>query len=216
MASPETKTDILNMALGRIGSKKLTVAQITANTDPVAIKGNLIYEQTRDALIRSHWWRFAAARAELSATTTPDFEWDYAYTLPDDFLAMRSIYEDNNTIKNNTIYSYTLEGNLLLSDESTVEIRYTKKVETVTSFDDLFIEVFVISLALKLAMSIGQDRKLYALLKEELYGAPGKPGLMSKVRVLDKQEQNTRGRVDIGSWNAARVGSGRIASKMGS
>ena len=68
MASPTTKTDICNMSLGRIGHELTTEALIDAGSDPVAAKCNLFYEQTRDALLRSYWWRFAGARIRLVST----------------------------------------------------------------------------------------------------------------------------------------------------
>lgn len=247
MASPTTKTDILNMSLGRIGSKILTVAQITANTDPDAVKCNLIYEQTKDALLRSHWWRFAGARIRLAsswvtatsyivgqyvsnssvwykcatahisssvtepphanwttlATTdyTPAIEWDFMWDLPSDWLANRYTYDDNDAHR--SLYSYKVEGSKYYTRESAVDYVYTKKVETVTDFDPLFIEVLVLSNALKLAMAIGQDKELYDLLFKELWGSPRQRGLMSKVRVMDKQEQNTKGLYDHNTWLAA-------------
>jgi len=120
MASPDSKTDICNLALGRIGAKRVTEAQITADpcTDVTATLCNLHYEQTRDALLRSYWWRFAGARAKIETHSIPDFEWNYGYILPADFLAFRSVYEDNSTLRQNTIYPYALEGSELLSDEA--------------------------------------------------------------------------------------------------
>lgn len=293
MASPNTKTDICNMALGRIGHKLTTVALIGVGTSPDALKCNLFYEQTRDALLRSYWWRFAAARVEIEASATPAFEWSYAYTLPNDFLAMRSIWDNSATAGQNTIYSYALEGNLLLSNEvatllsitdgattgvgitiltsvgggftaamvdkyiylksgtnltvgwykitghtdtntitlasapddgvggvsgavgevgGVMKIRYTKQVTEVADFDPLFIEVFVLSLAIKFAMPFSQDDAMYKDLREELYG---RGGLMSKVRAMDKQEQNTRGIYDHNTWLAAFRTSGD-STKLGS
>ena len=247
MAAPSSKTDICNMALDRIGHKSVTEAQIDANTDPTAIKCNRQYEQTRDALLRSYWWRFAGARIRLvsawetakvyttdqyvsndsvwykcavahtsaSATEpphanwtalsasdyTPDFEWNYMWDLPADFLANRYTYDENDSHR--SIYSYKVEGKKYYTSESAVDYVYTKQVTTVTNFDPLFIEVLVLSMAVKLCMPISQDKEMYALLKEELYGARGKPGLMSKVRAMDRQEQNTAGVYDYNTWNAA-------------
>jgi hypothetical protein len=202
MATPSTQLEICNMTLGRIGAKRITQAQLDASpiTDTRAQHCDLHYDQTRRALIRSHWWRFAKARSSLTATTTPSFEWDYAFTLPTDFLAMRNVFEDNNTPKNNTIYSYSLEGNLLLTNESTCKIRYTKEVTTVTSFDPLFIEVLVLQHALKIVMPITQDNKTYQQIKDDLYGTPRQKGLMSKVRAMDRQEQETLGVYDAQTW----------------
>jgi hypothetical protein len=39
----------------------------------------------------------------------------------------------------------------------------------------------------------------------ELWGTPGQPGLMARVRALDKEETNTVGRNNLTSWNDART-----------
>jgi len=259
MAAPTIKTDICNMALDRIGHKNVTLAQITANTDPDAVKCNRYYEQTRDALLRSYWWRFAGARIRLASTWatakvyttdqyvsndsvwykcavahtsaaatepphanwttlvaadyTPDFEWSFMWDLPADFLANRYTYDENDAHR--SIYSYKVEGSKYYTSESAVDYVYTKKVETVTSFDPLFVEVLVLSMAVKLVLPLSQSFELYANLKEELYGARGRPGLMSKVRAMDRQEQNTAGVFDYNTWNAAYRTS-RDPTKLGS
>lgn len=341
MALPETKTDICNMALGRFGAKEVTVAQIEADpvTDPTAIKCNRFYEQTRDALLRSYWWRFAAEGADLAVITNgdfsdwtsddpddwtvngevagtdevsqvgategyggtgtkkcniysttdgtlvfitqtvqtvigkeykfsikidtitagevgilglptgdvsydstgtktitftadatsfiltiaggtavatditfdsisiylvPDFEWSFGYRLPTDFMALRTIWESKR--------KPSIEGNYLYSNENSMKIRYTKQVTTVTDFDPLFVEVLVLSLAIKLVMPIAQDDTVYKDLREELYG---RRGLMSKVRAMDKQEQNTKGIYDHNTWLAA-FRTSRDPTKLGS
>jgi hypothetical protein len=222
IASPSTETDICNMALGRIGEKTVTSAQITANTEPRAIQCNLHYAQSRDALLRSGLWRFARARDELTANdTSPDFEWDYAFDLPTDFLRLISVFSDNSALGQNTLFSYKLEGKQLLTDESTCYLRYIKKVTTVTDFEPLFIECLVLQLALKMVPAIagvGSSGQILAReIRDELYGSPRKPGLMSRVKALDRQETNTIGRSDRPLWNNARWSlDGRIDSKMGS
>lgn len=232
------------MALERIGSDTVTVAQITADTAPFAVRCNRYYEQTRDALLRSYWWRFAGARIRLASawatakvyttdqyvsndsvwykcavahtsasatepphanwTTlsasdyTPDVEWDYMWDLPADFLANRYTYDDNDAHR--SLYSYIVEGSKYYTRESAVDYVYTKKVETVASFDPLFIEVLVLSLAIKLTMPNSQDSEMYKDLRTEMYG---RGGLMSRVRAMDRQEQNTKGLYDYNTWLAA-------------
>lgn len=211
IASPSTELDVCNMTLGRIGALRITDAQLTANTDVRAQHCNLHYAQTRDALLRSYWWRFAGARATLTTTTTPTFEWAYAFSLPDDFLAFRSIYEDNNTILKSTVNSFKIEGAVIMWDDSSMQIRYTKQVTTVTSFEPLFIEALVLHLALKLVMPLAQDQKLYQEIKDDLRI------LMPSVRAMDRQEQNNARRTSFNTWNNARAANrGRIDSKLGS
>jgi len=218
MAAPSTALEIDNMALNRVGAKVITAAQLAADTEVSPKYCNLHYDQTRRALLRSHWWRFARAREELSTTTTPDFEWDYAFDLPSDFLRLISVYENNTTASQNTLYSYKLEGSLLLSDQSSCYLRYVKDEETVSNFDPLFIEVLVLQLALKFTYPIAgtgsTGQRLATEIKQELYG---RNGLMSRARVLDRQEMNTIGRADRKTWNDARVSNdSRIDSQMGS
>lgn len=205
-------TEICNMSLGWFGAKRINSYEDSSDTKPEAIQCRLHYEQTRDALIRSHWWRFARARATLSANaayTADDntFEWTYAYDLPADFLRMKKPYEGETT--NILIYTYSLEDKQLLSNETTMEIQYIKKVTDPTEFDPLFVEVLVLQLALKMVIPLagaGSDgRLLRREIKDELWGTPQQPGLMARVRVLDKQETNTIGRNDQETWNDARV-----------
>lgn len=72
MALPEDKLSICNLSLNRIGEKAVTQAQLTADTDPRAQRCNRHYEQTRDALQRSFWWRFARARIRLASNWATD------------------------------------------------------------------------------------------------------------------------------------------------
>jgi len=219
--SPDSELDICNMTLNRVGETAITAIELTANTDPRVIACTAHYPQTRDALLRSHLWRFAKARAELEAADAVDFEWAYAFTLPDDFLREKSVYEDNQSIHKNTVYSYELEGDTLLTNESSCKLRYIKQVTDVTLFDPLFIEVFVLQLALKIVYPIAgvgsAGRALAAEIKDELYGSPRQPGLMARVRALDRQEGERIGRGDRVLWNTSRSSNqGRIDSRLGS
>lgn len=196
-------TEICNMALGRLGAKRINDYDDASDTKPEAIQCRLHYEQTRDALIRSHWWRFARARATLSANATdPDFEYDYAYDLPVDFLRMKKPYEADGVTE--LLYTYSLEGKQLLSNETSMDIEYIKKVTDPNQFDPLFIEVLVLQLALKMVMPLTQDKVLRRELHEELYGTPQQRGLMARVRVIDKEETNTTSRKP--TWNDTFAG----------
>ena len=195
MALSETK--ICNATLARIGANRIN--NIDTDTSPEAIQCRTHYEMTRDALIRFHWWRFASGRKTLSQDTTDPTgdEWDNQFILPNDFLAMKSIYE--NRFSDENYRSYALEGQRLLTNESTMEIRYIKKVTDVTEFDPLFVEVLVLQLALKLVPALAKtDPKLKADIKDDL------KLLMPSVLALDGQETNTIGQYDLGTWNNAR------------
>lgn len=208
MALSETlsETSICKQALGRIGA--LTIDNVETDTSPQAIQCRLHYEQTRDALMRSHNWRFASGRETLTVSgTTPDFEWDFQYPLPTDFMAMKSIFEGRFTAIN--FRNYAIEGNLLLTNETTMEIRYTKKVTDVSEFDPLFVKLFILLLAdVLIGPLAGGDPRIQKKIDDAV------DNLMPSVRALDGQETNTAGRAESSTWNDARF-AGRDPSRLG-
>ena len=146
-----TETDVANMALSRLGEE--SISNITDN-DTRAISCRVHYELVRDALLRSHPWNFATARAELSATTTPPFKWDYAFILPDDFLRLITF---NGVDAAMAVYEYTLEEGKILTEASSAKITYVKKITDPTLFDPLFTEVLTFRLASAIAMDITSE-----------------------------------------------------------
>ncbi len=202
------------MALGRIGAS--TIPDYETGTTPEAIQCRIHYEQSRDALLRSYWWRFAASRKQIaSSTTDPAFEWAYRYPLPSDFLALRSIYEENGTRRNNAVDSVAVEGEDILSDNgSPIQIRYTKRITDTGKFDPLFIDVLALRMATKLLPALARSGSgtLLGNLNEELRM------LTKKVRAMDRQEQEKLGRCEQSTWLDSRYSKsgGRILSRMGS
>ena len=202
MANSNTK--IVNMALGKIGANRINNIDDTAENSLSAILARLHFEQTRDSLIRSHRWRFAAARVTLSQdTVSPDFEFDNQFILPTDFAAIKSIFGENGTASENVRFTYAIEGQRLLTNESTVELRYTKRVTDPAQFDALFVEVLILLLAKKFVGSLGGgDPGLKKELNEELVP------LMRSVRVMDRQESYGIGRANNRPWTDIRVQGG--------
>ncbi len=207
-------TRICNSALARTGSKRINNFEDETEGSVQAIHCRTHYEITRDSLLRSHYWRFASARAELSQDTTdPDFEWDNQFILPNDFLRMKSIYDD--VLIKNTRRPYAIAGQRLLTNESPIQIRYVKRVTDAAQFDPLFVEVLILKLALKLLPGLsGMGSAAINLsvdIKKELNP------LMSQVRALDRQETNTIGRAQQDTWVDVRATrGGRIDSRLGS
>ena len=208
LETANSETLICNMALAALGAKRLNDVETDKSTE--AIQCRTHYVQTRDALLRSHWWRFASARDTLSEDATPpDFEWDNQFILPKDFMRFKSFFDDNGTPNNTIVFPFAIEGQRLLTNENTVEIRYVKKVEDPTEFDPLFIEALVAHLAVKMVMPLTQERLLRRELIETLRE------VMSRVRLVDKQETNTENKRP--TWNDARLTrGGRTIAQLGS
>lgn len=184
---------VANQALDRIGSKNFTLA---VQTGVEALKCITIYPQTRDALLRSFEWPFASARKTLSPEVNdPEFEWDYRFKLPDDFLRYKSDYglDDSYAVD----ARFTIEGNYYLTNNDEVDLLYIKKVTNPDDFDPLFTEVLILTLAKKLIPALAGTKNpgLVESVSRDLDAA------LSKARTVCRQETNTSGRSD---WRQAR------------
>lgn len=200
-----SNTALCNMALAKIGSKRINNFEDTTESSVEAIHCRTHYEQTRDSLLRSHFWRFARARKVLSQDTADDplGEWDNQFILPNDFMRFRSIYEEEAYSSKSRRHS--IEGQRFLTNFSTVNMRYIKKVIDPTEFDPLFVEVLVLLLARKLVGPLaGGAPKLKAEIKDDL------KTLMPSVWAIDSDETDVGGRSD---WNLARFGGLGVASQ---
>ncbi len=207
MALSETK--ICNLSLSDIGAKRINDFSDDTESSLQAILCRLHYEPTRDALLRSHYWPFAAKRLGLlQDDTDPAFEFDNQFILPVDFLYLRSIFADNFTVEGKSRNRHAIEGERLLTNNSTVQIRYTKKVTDPTKFDPLFVEVFVKQLALKLVSLAGATPKIRESLKDDL------KLLMPSVRAVSRQEAELIRKLD---WNdVRRIRNSRSGAQRGS
>lgn len=151
-----TETAICNMALRTVGAKRITTLS-AGNAAPEAVECLTWYEYVRDALLRSYDWPFARARAQLVVVTagsppaevTPAFEYDHQFALPTDFLRVRNYYDTDSGYEN-ARKEWVLEGGVVLTNYSSVYLRYLKKVTDPTQFDTLFVELLALRLAIKL------------------------------------------------------------------
>ena len=202
-----TETKICNMALSRIGARRINDYSDDTDTKNEAIQCRLHYEQTRDALQRSHFWVFNKKRVECSeASTEPDFQYDYQYLLPSDFLRYRARYVDGTPHYEDSPYSYSLERNedgarVILMDDSPCNLIYSAKITDVAQFDPLFIEVLVLKLAQKLVPALAKTGKT---LPKEI--ADELAELEPRVRALDRNEGRGLRKGDQQAWNDARLG----------
>jgi len=131
------------------------------------------------------------------AEITPDFEWTHQYHLPNDFLRLKSIYEDDGTDEVDN--RWIREGKRILTNYDTCNIRYIKEVTDPDDFDPLFVEVLILRTALKLCAPLAgtKTNPLRADIKEDLQVAE------TKARLVAAQETNVSGRSD---WNLAQLG----------
>lgn len=166
------RVKIANMALTRLGAQTIRSFD-DGSTSADKIKA--IYDLVRDAALQDHPWNFAIGRAVLSASSsTPEYEYAYKMTLPSNYLR---------AVKTEPIdLDYKIEDGCLLTNETSVRLKYIKRVEDESKFSATFIVAFATLLAHKVCYSItGSLSKEQALLAEYV-------AQLQSARSVDSQE----------------------------
>jgi hypothetical protein len=144
-----TKIDIVNRALGLLGAEFIT--SLTEDTKAARFS-NKLFDDTRDAVFRSHPWNCCIKRASLSLlSSTPAYYFSYQFQLPSDFL--RIVRPEDDTIE------YKIEGDKLLTETSVFRTTYIFKNTDVGTYDSSLVDVLAYKLAAILTMPLLQDIK---------------------------------------------------------
>jgi len=130
-----SQVSICNAALIQIGDG--TITAITDDSERARLC-NHRYDTVRDAVLKSHPWNFALARANLaSLTATPTWEFDYQFTLPTDPYCLRVL-----EVRDYRMDEWVVEGRKILAQDTNINIRYISRVTSEAEFDSLFAEAF--------------------------------------------------------------------------
>lgn len=153
---------IAKLALQHIGDRYDITSLNEASTEAEQI--NLVYENVRDALIRSYPWKFALryfSPATLAGTVPAG--WTYMFTYPTDGLRVWRIVNPLDP-RGDTLPALEWDtarnandNQVLLSDEEEPEFEYSKKVTNSFEFDPQFDWAFSWALASAVAMPITGD-----------------------------------------------------------
>jgi hypothetical protein len=146
-----SEVQICNLALSKIGDE-FSISAI-GEDGREGEQCELFFEHTRDHILQSHPWNFAIGRSALSQdATSPAFEYTNQFLLPGDFLRALSLYNEQEPFK--------IEGDRLLTDASTANLVYIKKVTNTVLFPPLFTEILVTRLAAEMSQVISDDNAL--------------------------------------------------------
>ena len=165
-----SNVQIAKLALQHIGDRW----DITALDDasPEAEQVSLIFDDTRDALLRAHPWGFAkkfTSPAALSGTVPGN--WDYMYTYMTDALTVRGIIDptkENLTIKFEVARNSS-GAKVILTNQEDPEFVYTQAITDPNEFDPQFVLAFSYMLASRLAIPLTGDGSIaQAMLQQAL------------------------------------------------
>jgi len=144
-----SETQICNRALQKIGAARITSID---ELSPRAEDCKSAYYDLRDAELRNHVWKFALSRRVLAPlASAPEFEFDYEFLLPSDFLRLHpaATYQEET--------DWTIEGNadglqvLRTNDGDTLYLRYVRQITDTAVMDSLFKEALAVKIAHELA-----------------------------------------------------------------
>ena len=158
----------------------------------------IIFDEMRDATLEVHNWNFATKRVKLAQLTdTPEFEWDYAYQLPSDFLRVVSVH--NNSTGRDRI-PYKIENGEILSDAEDLFLRYVARVEDPNLMPATFRLALSKILASRLAVTLTGSASLSKEMYEQ-YVSEDLPTAKSADSIQDMADQ-----LPESDWIAIRSG----------
>lgn len=188
MASSDV--DLVNQALLEIGESP--ISSLT-DQNKAARQASRLYPQVRDQVLRMGAWNCATKRVALSTSAdTPAFDFSYAHELPPDFLRLLETSDPD--------LDYKIEGRQLLSDSSSISIRYVYRLTDVTLMDDLLVAAIASMLAAELAMTL-KGSPAWA---RDLYGLAA--AKIDEARFIDGVEQSPLETITPQAWVRARLG----------
>lgn len=202
-----SSTEVCKLALDLLQGG--SVSDITSATTSIEEVCARWYDHTRRKLLRQHPWNFAIKRAELAASETePLFGASAQFPVTSDFLRLLQVVDSDSRIIASDAYFFE-NRNIMFrwSDEDVCRIIYITDEEDVTKFDDLFIDLLAVEIALSLAYLVTQNNanvdRLQAMRKT----------LIANAKAIDGQERppesrrasvNRRARMSLGVFDTTR------------
>lgn len=185
-----SKVQICNLALSRLGAS--TITSLTDNTTEAKLC-NTFFDDIADEVMCEGSWTSTITRASLARTTnTPAFGYSYEFQLPVDPKCLKVLNLDEDTPGDT---SYKIEGDKLLTDNSTCKIRYIAQLTDSEDWDTMLRRAFVARLASELAYPLTgsaskaeQELKLYRFYVQEGLAIDGQQGSKNVVIADDLLE----------------------------
>ena len=197
------KVEVCNLALSLLKSPAIT--NIDTPTNEVERQCALWYDVSRKEILRKHPWNFAKKRAVITRSAdAPAFGFADKYELPNDFIRLRFIGEDNEGLVG---ISYDIEQDkyLLIDNDggASLQIGYIFNEETVVRFDSLFLKALALQLAVNLSYGLAgkttlrtdvRDMLMEALAEARSINGQDKPPIrITKSRVIGARRRYSTG-----------------------
>ncbi len=156
-----SKTDICNLALAKLGARRISSYEADSTVEAKACRLQL--DHVIGTLLERHQWNFATVRASLPrlASAPEDGEWTEVWQLPGDCVRLIRISSGDVV---NPLRSYAMEGRRLLTrgggDAALLPVVYITDARPVTEWSPLFTDAVVYRLAAEIAGDVTQNPTL--------------------------------------------------------
>lgn len=189
------KVKIWNLALSMCGTRRVNSAD-DPSREARSCRDN--YDICRRAVLRKHRWNFAIDRIILNtvASPAPAFGYTNAFTLPDDFIRVHTVYAGGIIIDEPI---YRIEGNKLLTDRGELWLKYVTDFDDVSKFDPLFDRYLAADLAMVISPQLNASSANLQEIAQQLKDAE------RSARFVDSVEDPSE-ELDVDVWLQSRVG----------
>lgn len=200
MATPNSKTAIVNLALGHLKTDPVTSIDPPDEDSKAAQAGAKWYDQARRDTLEAHPWKFASKRRTILAdAAAPLFEWDKKYEIPADFIRVNYIGEDWSS----PVTDYDIEDGFIICNEaSPLKLVYVYNLNDATKFSPKFITSLSYKLAALMAYEITGNAALVGAMEEQFTRS------LSGATSVSGQNRPTR-RIEHSKIKGARQFTGR-------
>ena len=150
-----SKVQICNLALSRLGAS--TIASLGDSTAEAKLC-NTFFDDLAEEVMMEGSWSSTIRRTSLARTTnTPSFGYSYEFQLPVDPKCLKVL--NVNSDRPGGI-EFQIEGDKLLTDSSSIKIRYIAELTNTEDWDPMLKRAFISRLASELAYPLtGNEQK---------------------------------------------------------
>ena len=197
MATGSGMTEVANIALTNLG--EATISDIQTDNNERARLLNNRFDDIRDSVLRSHPWNVTVRRSVLSAyTSTPAWGYKYAFTFPTDATTGETCLRVLGLQDHTT--PYRIEGNEILTDASTLNVKWQARVTDLSTLDSVLRNV----MGLRVAWELAEPLTGKTALKDEMFKKYSLS--LQEARSLDAQEGGSVERIELNTWLDSRLG----------
>ena len=182
-----TRVSISNLALTILGADRVTSLEDNSEN---ARRLTAIYDQCLEDVLRAHPWNFAITRQTLAQlSTVPVFGYDLEYQVPGDCLRVLEVNDGTNLITD-----FKIEGRKLLTNDSTVNIKFISNITDPNQYTSQFAFVLSTRIAMELAYAITNNKATMELMAN-LYASR-----LQTAKETDAQESDSVNTLDEDLW----------------